>query len=132
MLRDSYAKPLSTINVMVSDASVASGKAKVELDSHADTCVVGDNIHSHNRPANVYSFNPKDGNRSAKTVDATTGYQIPQSGQKFILMINQVICIDSLENHLLCPMQCPLTGVYFSEVPNFLGESPSVTTHAIE
>ena len=43
-----------------------SSKPKVELNSHTDTCVVGDNglvIHDHNRPVNVYSYDPKDGHR---------------------------------------------------------------------
>ena len=63
-LRDIYLKPLSTIQVMVAHASVASNKLKVELDSHAGTCAVGDNclvIHNHNRSVNVYSYDPKDG-----------------------------------------------------------------------
>ena len=92
---------------MVAHASVASSKPKVELESHVDTCVVGDTclfIHDHNRPVNVYSYNPKDGHRSAKTVDATVGYQDPQSHQVLILM-NQAICINGKEYHLLCPMQ---------------------------
>ena len=111
-------------------ASVASIKPKVELDSHVDTIVVGDNswvIHDHNRPVNVYSYNPRDGNRSAKTGDDTVGYQDLQSGQ-----INQAICIDGLENYLLCSMQFHFNGVHISEVPKFLVESPSETTLAIE
>ena len=115
-------------------ASVASSKPKAELVSHTDMCVVGDNclvIHNHNRPVNVYSYNPKDGHRCSKTVNAAVGYQDPQSGQKFILMINQAIYIDGLENHLLCPMQCHMNRVYISKVPRFLAGS-SVTTHAIE
>ena len=82
---------------MVADASVASNKPKVELDSHADMHVVGDNclvIHDHNRPVNMYNYDPKDENRSAKTVDAAVGYQDLQNGQKFILMINQATCKD--------------------------------------
>ena len=42
---------------MIAHASVASSKPKVELDLHADTCVVGNNclvIHDHNRPVNAY------------------------------------------------------------------------------
>ena len=116
-------------------ASVASSKTNVELDSDADTCVVGDNclvIHNCNRPVHVYSYDPKDGHRRAKTVDAAVGYQDPQNGQKVILMITQTICIDGLVKHLLCPMQCCLNGVRISEVPKFLAESPSETTHAIE
>ena len=92
---DSHIKPLSTIQVIVAHASVVSSKPKIEFDSHADTCVVGDNclvIHDHNRPETVYSYDPKDGQRSTKTVHATVGYQDPQSGQKFILMKNQGRC----------------------------------------
>ena len=42
-LKDKFIKPLSIIQVTVAHASVASSKNKVELDSHADTYVVGDN-----------------------------------------------------------------------------------------
>ena len=65
---------------MVAHASVASSKPKVELDSHADTCEVGHNclvIHDHKRPVNIYSYDPKDGHRSTKTVDVAVGYQDP-------------------------------------------------------
>ena len=51
------------MQVMVTHASVASSKPKEELDSHADTCVVGDNclvIQDHNRPFYVYSYDAKD------------------------------------------------------------------------
>ena len=59
------------------------------------------------------------------TVDATVGYQDPQSG-------SQAIPINGLENHLLCPMQCCLNGVHTNEVPMFLAESHCKTSHAIE
>ena len=87
---------LSTMQIMVAHASAASSKPKVESYSHADTCVVEDNsllIYDHNRLVNVYSYDPKVGHRSAKTVDATVGYHEPQSGQRFIIIINQAICI---------------------------------------
>ena len=96
MLKEIYIEPLSTICIMVAHASVESSKPKVELDSHADTCVVGDNclaIHDHNEPVNVNCYDQKDGHRSVKTVDATVDYQDPKSGQNFILMINQAIHI---------------------------------------
>ena len=41
--------------------SGASCKNKVELDSHSDTCVVDEYSlvsHDHNRPVNVYSYDP--------------------------------------------------------------------------
>ena len=74
-------------------ASIASSKPNVELDLQADTYVDGDNhlvTHDHNRPVNIYIYNPKDGHRT-KTVDAAVEYQDPQSGQKYFLMINQGI-----------------------------------------
>ena len=106
---DNFIESVTTILVTVAHASIAYNKPKVELDSHADTCVVGHNssvIHDHNRPVNVY--NPKDGYRSDKTVDVTVGYKDPQSGQKDILMINQAIHISDADSNLLCPMQCYL------------------------
>ena len=80
MLKERFIKPLSAIGKMVAYASVASSKPKVELDSHADTCIVCDNclvLHDHNRLVNVYSYDPRDGHRSAKTVDDIN----PQSRQ---------------------------------------------------
>ena len=69
-----------------------------------DTCVDGDIgsiIHDHDRPVDVYCYYPKDCSRSAKTVDTTVGYQGPQIGQRYILMINQAIHINDIESHLL-------------------------------
>ena len=56
---------------MVAHASDASSKPKVELDSHADTCALGDNclvIHNHKKPVNVYINYHKDGHKSSKAV----------------------------------------------------------------
>ena len=94
--------------------SVDSGKPKTEFDSHIDTCVVDDSClvtHDQNRPVNIYSYDPKDGHRCAKTVNATIGYHDPQSGQILIFMANQLIHISGTENHLLLLMQCFLNGV---------------------
>ena len=70
-------------------------------------CVLGDNcllIHEHDRPVNVYSYDPKDGHESATTVNATVGYEDQRVVKRFIL-INQAIDIDGLVNHLFCPLQ---------------------------
>ena len=55
---------------MVDHVSVVSSKPKVELDLHASIPVGGDIclvIHDHIILVNVYSYNQKDGHRSAKT-----------------------------------------------------------------
>ena len=46
-------------------------------------------------------------------------------------MINQAICIDCLDSHLLYPLQCHLNGVHISEALKYFAESPSETMHAI-
>ena len=57
MLKNKFIKPLSTIQVMVAHASVASSKPKEELDSHADICVVGDNLFNINNHYRLMSTN---------------------------------------------------------------------------
>ena len=55
----------------------------LQLHSHADTCVIGNNcliIYDHNKKVNVYIHNPKDDHRSAKTVDTTVAYHDPHTG----------------------------------------------------
>ena len=55
-----FIKPLTT----VAQVPVASSKPKVELDTHADNYVVGNNslvIDNQNKSVNVYSYDPKDG-----------------------------------------------------------------------
>ena len=47
-------------------------------------------------------------------------------------MINRAVCINGLEDHVLCPMQHCLNGVLISEVTKFSAESSSVITHAIK
>ena len=81
--------------------------------------------------SNIYSYDPMIATE-VLTVDATVGYQNPQSEQKFILMIYQKIHINGLEGHLLCPMLCCLNGVHISVVSIFLADSPSVTTQALQ
>ena len=60
--------------------------SKVELDLHADTCVVGENaliVHDLCRPVNVYRYHPEDRGKQACTVDAAVAYDDPQTGDTF-------------------------------------------------
>ena len=104
MLRKSYVQLLTTIQVMVAHASAASSKPKLKLALHEDTCVVGHDclvVHYHNRPVNVYSYNPIDGHRSAKTVDATVNYQDLQS-------VKSSLDDKSSYLHRWVSQQCPM------------------------
>ena len=93
MLKDvSFVKALTNVQVAVAKASVASNKPKIELESYSDTFIVGNSflvIHDHNRPVNVnvFSYNPKDGYRCARTVDTVLCYDDPHNGQKLLTVI---------------------------------------------
>ena len=67
-----YCAPVHSVRIG-SSWSMPINEVRVELDSHADTCVVGRNclvINDHCRPVNVYGFDPADGSKSARIVDA--------------------------------------------------------------
>ena len=115
--------------------SVAVVKTKIELDSQADTCVVGDHcliVHDQKRSLNVYEYNLKVGSKHAHIIDAIVAYTEPETGQVFILLLKQAIEINRLNHHLLCPMQCCMNGVLMDEVPNFLAPVTSEMMHAIQ
>jgi len=106
---------------------------RTELDSHADTCVVGDNaliIHDHERDVAVTGYDhvrPK----TFKIVDAVIGYEDPITGQEYMLAINQAIHIPGMKNNLLCPMQIRMNDVSVNEIPKFLVKNPTDEDHAI-
>ena len=104
--------------------SLAVVKTKIELDSHADVCVVGDHYlmeHDQNRPVNVNGYNPKARSKYACIVDATVVYTEPGTGLVIILLTCQAIETKSLNHHLLCPMQCCMNGVLIDDVPKVSG-----------
>ena len=107
--------------------SLAVVETKIKLDSHADTCVVGDYcliVHDNNRPMNVYGYDPKAGSKYTHVVDATVAYTESETGHVVILLPNQVTEIKGLDHHLLCPMQCHVNGVLINKVPKFLAAFP--------
>ena len=110
------------------------GESRLECDSHADTSVVGRHclvIHDLNRPVRVSGYDPSDGDKVFRMVNAVVAYDHPITGQVYMLVLNQVIEVPHLDHHLLCPMQCRLNGVLVDEIPKFLAIRPSESTHAI-
>ena len=104
---------------------------RVELDSHADTCVVGKNalvIHEHPNIVMVSGFNPLQPPYQAKVVDAAIQYTCRDTGDHLILMINQAILVPELDHCVLRPMQCWINGVEINKVPHFLTQDPTTST----
>jgi hypothetical protein len=106
----------------------------LELDSHADTCVLGFNaliLHDYLRPVSVQGHDPALGTIQYNTVSGTLAYDHPTSGETYHLVVNQAIHIPRLDHHLLCPMQCRVNDVIVNETPNFLAQDLTEHMHAL-
>ena len=108
--------------------------SRTDLDSHADTCVVGANslvMHDYECPVKETGYDVMDGYKTCKTVTATLTYNDPSDGTPIILVVQQAIHIPRLQHNLLCPMQLRLNDAGVNEVPKFLTKDPTDETHAI-
>ena len=108
--------------------------SQTDLDSHADTCVVGANslvTHDYEQPVKVTGYDAMDGYKTCKMVTATLAYDDPSDGTPIILEVQQAIHIPRLQHNLLCPMQMWLNDVGVNEVPKFLTKDPTDETHAM-
>jgi hypothetical protein len=106
----------------------------LELDSHADTCVLGWHvliILDFNRPVSVVGYDASLGTHTYKTVSGIIAYTDPTTGRPLHLVINQAIHIPRLDYHLLCPMQCRVNDVTVDETPKFLAPQLTDQMHAL-
>ena len=112
------------------------GDCDTELDSHADTCVLGKNallFMDHECPVNVVGYDKSHGtqHRNLPTVSGALAYDDPNSGAAIMLIVHQAILVTSMSNNLLCPMQIRMNDVELNDTPKFLTENPTSKTHAI-
>jgi hypothetical protein len=95
----------------------------LELDSHANTCVLGCDaliILDYNRPVSVVGYDESLKSKTYQTVSGVGAYDDPQNRRTLHLIINQAIHIPHLDHHLLCPMQCHVNDVTVNDQPKFL------------
>jgi len=67
----------------------STGETTLELDSHADTCVLGcDALISldYERPVNVQGYDPALGSTTYATVSRALAYDDPQTGKVYHLL----------------------------------------------
>ena len=95
----------------------------LELDSHADTSVLGGGaliIPDFNEPVNVQGYDPSLGTNTYKTITGAVGYCDPVSGSVYHLVIHQAIYTPGPDHHLLSPMQCRVADVEINDCTRFL------------
>ncbi len=106
----------------------------LELDSHANTCVLGRGaliVLDYNRPVSIVGYDESLGSKTYQTVSGVVAYDDPQTGRTLHLIINQAIHIPHLDHHLLCPMQCCVNDMTVNILPKFLATDPTDQTHAL-
>ncbi len=109
------------------------GETTLELDSHADTCVLGHDaliLLDYDRPVIVKGYDPSLGTKTYATVSEALAHDDPVTGKVYHLVINQAIHIPHLDHHFSCPMQCQVNDVIVDNTPMFLISDPTDHTHA--
>jgi hypothetical protein len=97
-------------------------KSFVYLDTHANNTVLGGGcllIHDTGRRVDVLGFAAALGSIELLIVTGAIGYDHPITGKVYILVFHQAIYCHSMENHLICPMQCRVNGVVINDTPKF-------------
>mmetsp|Transcript_22891 Transcript_22891/g.32764 ORF Transcript_22891/g.32764 Transcript_22891/m.32764 type:complete len:206 (-) Transcript_22891:1381-1998(-) len=109
----------------------------MDLDSHADTCVVSETLalvtQDYMRPVRVHAYDgsTSDDTKNCKTVSAVVAYDSPSTGEPIYLVINQAICVPNLESILLCPNQMRDNDVMINDEPKSMVDAPTDVHHCI-
>ena len=106
----------------------------MELDTHADTTVLGRScllIQDFDKNVSLSGWNASVGSTECPTVTGVVAYDHPYTGITYMLVWHQAIYLDSMENHLVCPMQCQVNGVVVNDTPKIFVEHPTDQSHAI-
>ena len=97
--------------------------ARCELDSHADTCALGINfipLHFTGRVCDVTPYNADtyEPERNIPIISGATAWTCQESGQTFILVVNEGLWFGSkLQSTLLNPNQLRYSGVTVADNP---------------
>ena len=113
------------VNALTTVATVDVGalEGQSELDSHADTCIVGSSslvFHDYGRRVNIQGYDPNLGiQRDLPIVSAALAYDsVTEAGHETVLLIvNQAIYLPQLKHNLLCPNQMRANDVIVDECP---------------
>ena len=110
--------------------------SRMELDTHADTCVAGSNCVVLDLTGKVAKVSPfcEDDSTSTTFDDipiatVATAYHCPLTGKTYILVINESLYFgDKMTHSLLCPNQLRAHGVKVDDCPR---QNDPTSTHSV-
>jgi len=119
----------SIISAMISES------LKTEMDSHADSPVLGDNVEIiklMDKEVTVSGFSDKLGNISKiPVVQAVVAYDFVITNKTYLLHINNTLYVKGMKSNLIPPFMMRLNGIEVNECPKFLSSNPSEKGHTI-
>ena len=108
---------------------------RIELDSHADLPVIGDNariLRHMNRFVQVSEFSDQLGNLSwIPVVQAAVMYDCQYTGKQYVIHINNALHVKGMQVNLIPPFMMRLAGIKVDECPKFMAENPTEVHHLI-
>ena len=129
-------KALRSVRVSGMKSNEQIDVVRVELDSHADTTVIGSStalvIHDYERPVRVLGYDSSLGEKEpCKIVSAVVALDM-EDGRTYMIVLNQSILIDRMETILLSTFQARDHGVRINDVPKCMVPNPTSSTHSVE
>jgi hypothetical protein len=130
-VNDLIARTIARVSV-----SSLSESSYIELDTHADTSLAGANckvIAYTEQMVEVSPYHPKDeGIKNVPIVQAGTAYDHPESGESYILILNQALYLgDQFPIMFLNPNQARANQIIVDDIPRCLVPDPKTATHSI-
>ena len=116
-------------------ATIEEEGSAIELDSHADSPVVGKHAHILRRTGNqvnVSGFTDRSGSTiPVDVVDATMTYDCAFSGRSYLMIIRNALYLKEMTVALIPPFMMRLTDIQIDECPKFLDRKPTIKNHSV-
>ena len=87
----------------------SSTTSRLDLDSHADTPVVGRNsviLSTQNVTVKVNGFTKSLGSKTVPVVDAAVAYAYEFTGKVYLLIIRNALYFEEMDINLIAPLLC--------------------------
>lgn len=94
-------------------------EGRVDLDTHADTCVLGRTfvvLEDTGQRCDVTAYDNKNKRQDVAVVKGATAYDTPD-GTTYILVFNQALRMEEQDPSLICPNQMRAFGMQVKDVP---------------
>ena len=109
--------------------------SRLDLDSHADSPVVGRNsviLSTQNVTVKVNGITKSLGSKTVPVVDAAVAYAYEFTGKVYLLIIRNALYFEEMDINLIAPLIMRLAGLIMNEEPRFMVTNPTLHHHSIE